>query len=452
MPPAKKGSAAGDPSSAHLADIPLVYLLERSQWTDFKRALNNCGLTWNLPDWMMTIVYKGDDWAEIVKTKKKELEAVFEPPTKELGDVKLDVGKASTTFMNILGYPKSLGEYIQPSPIFCNLKKLEYEPEGKLPARQKFWTWFVSALHGPGTTPGPFYYLTKQMPMYDIAHLFKKLYKQLEVITICSLDDEVYGVTHLDFDPNKQDLFAYIEDLRRAMRRLEDLNERLPDHGRVIFSEAYLRTRLIRAARQVPMFKSMIEQMITQPPDVWSVIGIDELTAKFEAVRSNDISFVPKRTPMGPIDNDVVTANLVTQKYKEKNNKQKEKTCHDFCRTGQCTRTGCPYVHKNTTAPEKSTSARVAAPPVPAAAPAAPNSQEEKRPQRTCFKCGAPDHMPKDCKFVGKCDWCAKNGHKEEVCRAKKSGVPRIMSVDAADGVSVRANFLRVCDPPPPCC
>ena len=31
-----------------LIDIPYQYLVEKSQWSDFKRSLNMCGLTWNL--------------------------------------------------------------------------------------------------------------------------------------------------------------------------------------------------------------------------------------------------------------------------------------------------------------------------------------------------------------------------------------------------------------------
>jgi len=242
MPPAVK-KTGGDPYSAvSLADIPLVYLLDRSQWTDFKRALNNCGLTWNLPDWMMTIVYKGDDWGEFAGAQKVQLEEVFRPPVRAVEDKKFDVNDVSKTFMTILGYPKSLGEYIQPSQRFCNLRTLEYEPDSKLPARQKFWTWIVSALHGPDNTPGQYHYL------------------------------------------------------RRALRRLQDLNDRLPDEGKVIFSEAYLRTRLIRAARQIP---------------TWSVITVDELCAKLESVRANDISFEPKRTLTTPVMNFIEQASAV---------------------------------------------------------------------------------------------------------------------------------------------
>ena len=106
------------------------------------------------------------------------------------------------------------------------------------------------------------------MPVYDICTLFKRLTEVLETITICSLDDEVYAVTHLDFDPHSQDLFGYVEDLRKAMQRLSDLNERLPEQGRVVFSEAYLRSRMIRSARQIPTYKTVIDTLIIMPIDV----------------------------------------------------------------------------------------------------------------------------------------------------------------------------------------
>ena len=51
---------------APLIDIPCVYLQERSSWPEFKRALNECGLTWNLPEWMTTIVHQGTEWKQVV--------------------------------------------------------------------------------------------------------------------------------------------------------------------------------------------------------------------------------------------------------------------------------------------------------------------------------------------------------------------------------------------------
>ena len=51
-----------------LPDLPFQYLTDKSQWPDFKRSLNNCGYTWNISDWMSTIVFKGKDYNDL-KTK-----------------------------------------------------------------------------------------------------------------------------------------------------------------------------------------------------------------------------------------------------------------------------------------------------------------------------------------------------------------------------------------------
>ena len=208
-----------------LQDMPYCYLLDRSSWSDFKRALTNCGLSWNLPDWMQTVVYKGKQYMDII-TKKPELDLYFVPNnliTDEGKKVPVGINKE---FIDLLGFPSNMGEYMQPSQRYCNLSRMEFESDSKLPSRQKLWTWFVQCLQGPRAQPGPFHYLTHQCMVYDISFLFKRLWEVLETVTICSLDDEVYTVTHMEFNPKVQDLFSYIEDLRRAIRRLNDLNER----------------------------------------------------------------------------------------------------------------------------------------------------------------------------------------------------------------------------------
>jgi len=238
-----------------LVDVPYCYLMEKSSWTDFKRALNTCGFTWNLSDWMHTVVYQGKQYKDICD-KRPDFAEYFVAPVPAPMEAKLMGPEANKAFINLLGFPKNMGEYIKPSMRFCNLEKMDFEPDTKLPARQKMWSWISRSLYGPTQKQGPFFYLTSQVGIYDISYLFKRLWDVMETVTICSLDDEVYNVTHLEFDPTKQDLFQYLEELRRAVRRLDDLNDRLPEEGRVILSENYIRSRLIRAARKVPMYKT----------------------------------------------------------------------------------------------------------------------------------------------------------------------------------------------------
>ena len=260
-------------------------------------------------------------------------------------------GDKSRQLIKLLGFPKNLGEYINPSMKFCNLNKLEFEPDSKLPARQKMWAWMVKCLQGPKSVPGPYFYLTQQCLPYDISFLFKKLLSILETVTICSLDDEVYNVTHMDFNPGTQDLFAYLEDLRRAVRRLEDLNERLPEDGRVILSETYIRSRLVRAARQVPMYKAVIDGMIALPVNEWSTITVNQLISKLEAATANDLSMVPKRSTVSTADDTVSanyanSANTVNPANKPKQSQKETRTCYGYAKNGSCNRPACPFVHQ----------------------------------------------------------------------------------------------------------
>ena len=203
--------------------------------------------------------------------------------------------KQARKYTQMLGISASLGEYLQPSVRYCNLNKMEFEPDSKLPARQKLWAWLTKCLQGTQSQPGPYYYLIHQCMTHDVSHLFKRLVEVIEVVTICSLDDEVYNVTHLEFNPDVQDLFGYMEDLRRAMRRLKDLNDRLPEEGRVLFSETYLRSRLVRAARQVAIYKPVIDSIISLPVDKWSVISVEQLCTQLESAKANDASLFARR-------------------------------------------------------------------------------------------------------------------------------------------------------------
>lgn len=64
MPPKKPDAVTTAPV---LSDISPFYLTEKSEWGLFKKAITSCGLIWNIPDWMSTIVYQGDDYLEIKK-------------------------------------------------------------------------------------------------------------------------------------------------------------------------------------------------------------------------------------------------------------------------------------------------------------------------------------------------------------------------------------------------
>jgi hypothetical protein len=111
----------------------------------------------------------------------------------------------------------------------------------------------VKSLRGSRSVPGAFHYLVDEVQVYDISYLYKRLSQVLDQVTICSLDDELEAVIKLDFEPQSQNIFSYFADLRRAVKRLHELNDSLPEAARITLPDAYLRGRLIRAARQVPV-------------------------------------------------------------------------------------------------------------------------------------------------------------------------------------------------------
>jgi hypothetical protein len=135
MPPKKIESV---PVST-LSDLPPSYLLEKSQWSDFKKAITTCGLIWNLPDWMSTIVYQGIDYVEM-KKKEPSLDDIFPSPTMTVGENEVKVGETSSKLLKLFGLPKTFGTKYSTIK-FCNLSKLEFELDSKLPARQKLWSW-----------------------------------------------------------------------------------------------------------------------------------------------------------------------------------------------------------------------------------------------------------------------------------------------------------------------
>ena len=275
MPPKKAVLTGEIATSDRLVDIPCSYLIDRSEWQEFKTTLVDCGLSWNLPDWMTTIVYKGKEWESIrvgsTGIAGVDLSAHFAPPTIQVGEEK----KEKPNLVALLGLPKNMKELQHTSTLFCNLATIEYEPSVKLPARQKMWNWIVKSLKGPRAVPGPFHYLVDEAQVYDISYLFKRLCQVLDQITICSLDDELENVIKMDYKPKNQNLFSYFSDLRKAVRRLHDLNEALPDAARIVLPDSYLRSRLVRAARQEAVFKPVIDRLLIMDVAEWSVLTAD---------------------------------------------------------------------------------------------------------------------------------------------------------------------------------
>ena len=338
-PPQPKPPKGAHPDSyLHLVDIPCVYLNDRGCWADFKRALNECGLIWNLSEWMTTIVYKGAEW-KLIASKGTNLDQYF-PAVEKTAAGDGNVSKTSTLgakLVGLLGLPSNLGDHIKPSMQFCCLNTVEFEDDRRLPARQKLWNWIVRSLRGVRPTPGPFHYLVDEVQMYDISYLFKRLVDVLEQITICSLDDELENVIKMDYKPLTQNIFSYLGDLKKAIKRLHDINERLPESGRIVLPDSYVRSRLVRAARQVPVYKPVLDAILIKPINEWSAITSEDLYHQLEAVCANDqsVSAPPQHHSSGPPTNDFLAVNAVQTREKTPQKEKKPGLCNNFQR-GKC--------------------------------------------------------------------------------------------------------------------
>ena len=353
------------------------------------------------------------------------MEQYFPTPEKKVaGDgVSTNISALATKLVGMLDLPRNVTEYRDSTLLFCNLQTVEFEPDRKLAARQKFWTWLVRGLRGPKQIPGQYYYLVDEVQPYDIQYLFKRLCQVLEQVTICSLDDELEAVIKLDFKPQTHTIFTYYADLRKAVKRLHDVNERLPENARIVLPDAYIRSRLVRAARQVPVFKPVVDSLLMKTPEEWGTITVEAMYHQLEQICANEQSATGRTTRQftePPTNGDHVTANTV--KIHSQKRSEKKSICHTFVRTGECKRADCPYSHTTT----------------------GKKIKDKKAEPVVCLRCGDA-HLAPDCKFDGKCSWCKKNGHKESVCKTKKSGKPQVLTASVSpDGELIRANITIV--------
>ena len=96
-------------------------------WPEFKRTLNECGLIWNLSEWMTTIVYHGTEW-NLIKDKGTDLDTYFPQGEKRVaGDGNISKTSAlGAKLVGLLDRPKNLGE-LKATVLFCCLSTVEFE-------------------------------------------------------------------------------------------------------------------------------------------------------------------------------------------------------------------------------------------------------------------------------------------------------------------------------------
>ena len=153
------------------------------------------------------------------------------------------------------------------------------------------------------------------------------------------------------YKPHSQNIFSYLGDLRKAIQRLHDINERLPEEGRIILPDSYVRSRLVRAARQVPIYKPVLDRLLIATVEEWSSITSEELYHQLEAVCANDQSVsAPKNAQATNFDSLSANTLQFKERSKEKEKKSQPAPCFYFSKGLGCSQNPCRFSHSK--APE----------------------------------------------------------------------------------------------------
>ena len=75
----------------------------------------------------------------------------------------------------------------------------------------------------------------------------------------------------------------------------------------------------MKAARQIPTYKSVIDHLVILPIDEWAVMTLQELSARLESAQANDLSLVSERnmnqsSSSYQSTDDTVTANFANSR------------------------------------------------------------------------------------------------------------------------------------------
>ena len=110
------------------------------------------------------LVYQGAEWQKILAQGTNLHDHFPAVEKKAAGDGLFSKTSAlGAKLVGLLGLPTGMGDAIRPTLQFCCLLRVEYEPDSRLPARQKMWAWIVKSLRGNKLAPGPYHYLEVQM-------------------------------------------------------------------------------------------------------------------------------------------------------------------------------------------------------------------------------------------------------------------------------------------------
>ena len=263
-----------------LPDYPCCYRLDPKSWEDWKKSVRDCSIAWNFRDWLNTIVYGSALWQRVAEAGKLKVK------TEEDEEVKGEALPASGMSDEVrvaLGYNRNEVDFFQSSTRYINVVScvIENRTIGSSSGRSS-GLGMVRCLHGPGGVAGPYHCLRDQVQLYDVAALYRQLARVIETPTIVSQADDLAAVFLFPFNAQTQDVFTYIGEVRRLIRRVHDTNAILPEDSRIQLPDNIFRALMIRAIRHVPLFKPLVDQIIIQDAEEWRKLTPDALYKHME--------------------------------------------------------------------------------------------------------------------------------------------------------------------------
>jgi hypothetical protein len=411
------------PSIILLPDVSPCFLVDsKLQWNDFKKTLRQAAMTWGFRQWFNTTVLGSPKWKEVKKLgviAKDEngnpIDFEDEAGAEADNDVASEAAEEadgaesnlSERIMKIMGYSESEVDYFQANIRFVNVLTGVLESPKDSIARQKLWSWMVKSLHGPHSTPGPYYYLAEQVTHTDVAALYQQLVRVIDTPTMVSQADDLAAVFFYKFDPQTQDIFSYYGEVKRLVRRVHDLNPHLPKECQIQLPDTIVRALLLRAMRSVPLYQTVLDQFIIKSPDEWKNFSTDDLYKHLEQVSANS------RGVTEISSNDSHSIDFIEANAAQVRKAKESSLCFSFRDTGTCSRKNCGFIHDSQSVHETKVDLSTSVAPIALPKPV------DYSTAAMCDKCGE-SHITHHGQFAGRCSFCNFLGHKEQFCVKKQ--------------------------------
>jgi hypothetical protein len=132
------------------------------------------------------------------------------------------------------------------------------------------WEWMKACVRGSTSgQPGQWFYLVREVSMYDVSKLYRTLLQHIEIPNIL-----MHGALVREFCDMKiksgEDIFMYFSRLDEQVERVERMNYAVEEGLSITVPEWMIRWKIIETASNIPSFKFFFDNLRMSPPAKWS--------------------------------------------------------------------------------------------------------------------------------------------------------------------------------------